>query len=152
MTYSEKLKDPRWQKKRLEILEAADWKCQFPPCESPKTETLHVHHRLYLRGRMPWEYAPWCYEVLCDHCHAMRQEQMEKAHSALARFDGLQTACECVFDSDEKTADRLVNIFCELATLEDGKTRDAALNLIESSLFGFGAAFSVGFWKGQGDA
>ena len=28
MTYTEKLKDPRWQKKRLEILERDNWECQ----------------------------------------------------------------------------------------------------------------------------
>lgn len=28
-TYAEKLKDPRWQKRRLEIFERDDWTCQF---------------------------------------------------------------------------------------------------------------------------
>jgi len=28
-TYGEKLKDPRWQKKRLGLLEKADWTCLF---------------------------------------------------------------------------------------------------------------------------
>ena len=26
-TYKQKLKDPRWQKKRLKVLERDDWKC-----------------------------------------------------------------------------------------------------------------------------
>ena len=29
MGYSEKLKDPRWQKKRLEILERDNFRCQY---------------------------------------------------------------------------------------------------------------------------
>lgn len=39
--YSEKLKNPRWQKKRLEIFERDGWKCRA--CQDEKS-TLHVHH------------------------------------------------------------------------------------------------------------
>ena len=39
--YSEKLRDPRWQKRRLEILERDAWQCQA--CLST-AKTLHVHH------------------------------------------------------------------------------------------------------------
>jgi len=28
-TYAEKLKDPRWQKKRLERLDLAEWECEI---------------------------------------------------------------------------------------------------------------------------
>lgn len=46
--YSQLLKDPRWQKKRLEILDRDDWKCTH--CEA-EHKTLHVHHRhKYVRG------------------------------------------------------------------------------------------------------
>ena len=38
-TYLEKLKDPRWQKKRLEILERDGWKCMA--C-GEKEKTLRV--------------------------------------------------------------------------------------------------------------
>ena len=41
MIYVEKLKDPRWQRKRLEILQRDDWKCYW--CKDDKT-TLNVHH------------------------------------------------------------------------------------------------------------
>ena len=47
MEYAEKLKDPRWQKKRLEILERDAWVCQ--KCFDTKS-TLHVHHRIYNGG------------------------------------------------------------------------------------------------------
>lgn len=53
MTYSEKLKDPRWQRKRLEILEAAKFKCE--DCGNSKN-TLTVHHCYYEFGReWTWE-------------------------------------------------------------------------------------------------
>lgn len=70
MTYSEKLKDPRWQRKRLEVLQAADFTCA--DCGS-RTETLHVHHCWYEKGLWPWEYPDVAYRVLCKDCHTKRQ-------------------------------------------------------------------------------
>lgn len=64
-TYSEKLKDPRWQKKRLEVFERAGWMCQL--CGS-ETSTLHVHHPKYARAKEPWEYENLI--SLCENCHS----------------------------------------------------------------------------------
>lgn len=66
MTYSEKLRDPRWQKKRLKILERDNWECQYC-CE--KTKTFHVHHLYYEHGREPWEYPDESLKTLCFECH-----------------------------------------------------------------------------------
>lgn len=65
-TYFEKLKDPRWQKKRLEALDNAEWQCELC-CDSE--ETLHVHHKTYFKGREPWEYDTDQLAVLCEVCH-----------------------------------------------------------------------------------
>lgn len=66
MTYKEKLKDPRWQKKRLEILERDNFTC----CQcGDKEETLHVHHKGYIKGNEPWEYDNNYLETLCETCH-----------------------------------------------------------------------------------
>jgi hypothetical protein len=115
MTYSEKLKDPRWQKKRLEILEASGWKCNGH-CQNEKPNpTLHVHHRIYLRGLNPWEYEPWAYHVLCDECHGVEQEIMQEAYRALARFPDLMCAVAALDRMDEKLASMisgdLLNLF-----------------------------------------
>lgn len=64
--YSEKLKDPRWQKKRLEILERDEWKCQ---CCKDDSTTLHVHHKWYENGRDPWDYPTDALVTLCETCH-----------------------------------------------------------------------------------
>lgn len=45
MKYSEQLKHPKWQKKRLEILKRDKWKCK--KCKDDTT-TLNVHHKEYL--------------------------------------------------------------------------------------------------------
>ena len=64
MTYQEKLKDPRWQKKRLEILEKHKWTCCI--C-GDKESTLHVHHLKY--NDDPWDVPDDYLIVLCDKCH-----------------------------------------------------------------------------------
>lgn len=94
MTYSEKLKDQRWQKKRLELLDAANWKCQRGNCHNPKDKpTLHVHHRVYLRNHDPWDYPDFAYTVLCDACHGVEQSHMERSHLAIATDRDLMLAC-----------------------------------------------------------
>lgn len=65
-TYAEKLRDPRWQKKRLQVLNHAKFRCQL--CGS-KDRTLHVHHSYYLRGKEPWEYPTGSMVSLCEKCH-----------------------------------------------------------------------------------
>jgi hypothetical protein len=70
-TYWEKLKDPRWQKKRLEALQAAEFTCQV--CYDSES-TLHVHHKQYFKGREPWEYEVQQLSVLCESCHSAQHE------------------------------------------------------------------------------
>ena len=66
MTYREKLKDPRWQRRRLEVMQAANWRCQH--CGRGSTE-LHAHHALYIKDREPWEYPDKLLVCLCGDCH-----------------------------------------------------------------------------------
>lgn len=83
-TYHEMLLDPRWQKKRLEILESHEWACDS--CSS-KERTLHVHHKVYWPGCAPWEYQNGWLAVLCDVCH---EEETERAleHKATLSAEG----------------------------------------------------------------
>lgn len=66
MKYQEKLKDVRWQKMRLKIMERDGWKCTM--CQNNK-ETLQVHHKMYVPGRAPWEYKDSNLTTLCASCH-----------------------------------------------------------------------------------
>jgi phage terminase large subunit GpA-like protein len=67
-SYSELLTDPRWQKKRLEILNRDDFTCQM--CGDKET-TLHVHHNWYEKEKKPWEYKNKDLITLCKHCHEL---------------------------------------------------------------------------------
>lgn len=64
--YNELLKDPRWQKRRLEIFERDNWTCQI--CGT-KDKMLHVHHIAYIKNRKPWDYPDNLLITLCEECH-----------------------------------------------------------------------------------
>lgn len=70
-SYAEKLKDPRWQRKRLEIMKRDNFTCQ--DCRS-ETKTLNVHHRLYIPGIEPWNYPDYLLITLCEECHKKEGE------------------------------------------------------------------------------
>ncbi len=63
-TYAEKLKDPRWQKKRLEVFSRDNWTCQL--C-SDKEDTLNVHHLKYSTN--PWDSDNSDLITYCEYCH-----------------------------------------------------------------------------------
>lgn len=66
MTYASKLKDPRWQKRRLEIPSRDNFTCRL--C-GDKTTELHVHHAYYERGYEPWDYPDDMLITFCEPCH-----------------------------------------------------------------------------------
>jgi len=71
MTYGEKLKSPKWQKKRLEILERDKFTCTN--CRS-KEKQLHVHHKVYIFNNEPWDYENEFYTTLCNDCHETEEQ------------------------------------------------------------------------------
>lgn len=70
-SYFEKLKDPRWQRKRLEKMQQQDFVCEG--CYDSQS-TLHVHHKIYFKGREPWEYDLDQLALLCESCHESEHE------------------------------------------------------------------------------
>jgi hypothetical protein len=78
--YYELLKHPKWQRKRLEILEAANFECGH--CGS-KEKTLHVHHKYYKKGLKPWEYPNTSLLCLCEECHTLYKNQKDKLNKLI---------------------------------------------------------------------
>ena len=86
-SYEELLKDPRWQKTRLEVFQRADWQCQ--QC-SDKTTELHVHHTFY-DGREPWEYPENSLKCLCKNCH--NSEHSKKDENETIEKEEVKALC-----------------------------------------------------------
>jgi 5-methylcytosine-specific restriction endonuclease McrA len=76
--YAAKLKDPRWQARRAEVLVRDDFMCQG--CQETGL-VLEVHHTYYTPGKQPWEYDLDALITLCRDCHAMETNQ----HHCLTR-------------------------------------------------------------------
>jgi hypothetical protein len=70
VSYRKLLRDPRWQKKRLKILERDDWTCQR--CGSTDRE-LQVHHLVYAGA--PWDVPDDALVTLCVRCHTALKPQ-----------------------------------------------------------------------------
>jgi hypothetical protein len=75
MTYAEKLKDPRWQKKRLEIMQRDEFMCRV--CQDDES-TLNVHHYYYKSGIEPWEYDNNDLITLCESCHNAEKDERKE--------------------------------------------------------------------------
>jgi hypothetical protein len=58
-------KHPKWQKKRLKILERDEWSCVA--CGDADS-TLHVHHAYYEGD--PWDVEDKFLQTLCEKCHS----------------------------------------------------------------------------------
>lgn len=85
--YIELLKDPRWQKRRLEIFSRDGFACTECKCE---TRELHAHHRYYLRGRKPWEYDDDALTTLCERCHGFVTEASDLLKVVLGKLSPSQ--------------------------------------------------------------
>ena len=81
MSYSDLLKDPRWQRKRLEVLGREAFTCE--ECGDMET-TLHVHHMYYRKGWKPWDYPTDSLRCLCERCHTAMAEAQEHLQEATA--------------------------------------------------------------------
>lgn len=116
-SYSDKLKDPRWQKKRLEILERDGWSCLF--CGDDEA-TLHVHH--ISRHGEPWETPNTHLITLCSECHLQEEKDLNDVKQSI--FGELQ---KCGFVSD--MLNRIPSIF--IGTDRGWKGYEPAIDILK---------------------
>lgn len=87
ITYAKKLKDPRWQKKRLEIFQRDQFRCM--ECFSDE-KSLQVHHIAY-KGKEPWDTPNDFLVTYCYDCHQKEEDKLKAAGETfvnLMRGDG----------------------------------------------------------------
>ena len=63
MNYQEQIKSPKWQRRRLEILNRDNFTCQICGCQE---KTLNVHHLMYDKNKEIWDYDDWQLITLCE--------------------------------------------------------------------------------------
>jgi len=95
--FFDQYKDPRWQKKRLEIMERDEFMCQV--CGDDRVQ-LNVHHRIYFKDTKIWEYSDEFLVTLCESCHERSHEARAQINLLLARIDEsfLSDYC-CIIDT-----------------------------------------------------
>lgn len=82
-SYAEQLRHPKWQRKRLEVLQRADFRCE----RCGDTESmLSVHHSYYEPGRPPWAYPDSSLHCLCERCHEYAGAMMRTMQRQLGRL------------------------------------------------------------------
>lgn len=64
--YARKLADPKWQRKRLEVLQRDDFKCTMCGCDFRE---LHVHHLKYTGE--PHDAPNEDLQTMCSECHVL---------------------------------------------------------------------------------
>lgn len=84
MTYSEQLKSPKWQKKRLETLDYYGFRCKTCGNED---EQLDIHHGAYFSGHKIWDYHVWELHVLCHICHKELSSDIYTFNKTLALME-----------------------------------------------------------------
>ena len=68
--YMAKLRDPRWQKHKNEVLERDCYTCTWCRAGLNDGRNLQVHHGFYSREfESPWEYPKASLFTLCEKCH-----------------------------------------------------------------------------------
>lgn len=111
MLYKDKLKKPKWQKKRLEILDRDNFTCTS--CKSSENE-LQVHHLDYLPGIDPWEYPNDMLITLCIYCHnkETKRELLESNLATTLKMKGFLStdlvALSCLIDTNKKFTNSLL--------------------------------------------
>ena|ERR1700749_4848992 len=77
MAYAKKLASPKWQQRRLEIMNRDNWTCRH--CGDTTTQ-LEVHHIDYWENKQPWDYHENMLITVCRKCHSgeNRREKYEQ--------------------------------------------------------------------------
>lgn len=98
-TYKDKLRDPRWQRKRLDVMQRDGWTCCR--CRADN-KTLNVNHLVY--DGDPWDAPANALETLCEDCHAERSA-MERHIRRLPTFLSIHVMRSALRDAGDTTFD-----------------------------------------------
>lgn len=134
--YIEKLKDPRWQKKRLEILNRDDWRCRV--CGDPD-KPLHVHHIFYVPKREPWDINNGFLITVCENCHKNICECGPCEECPDYSFDKNQPQrCEGPGDTAEELRECIGELLDQVWKINNESTFSACIGITERKIKNIG--------------
>jgi hypothetical protein len=81
-SFADRFKDPRWLRRRDEIIAAADYQCQ----DCGAADTLEVHICYFEKGCEPWEYPDEAYRCICAEDRAIRRPLEKELRKIFASF------------------------------------------------------------------
>lgn len=74
LTYSEQLRTSAWLRKKYEIMARDNFVCSS--CLKDNFESqLEVHHIMYKKNKMAWEYPDYFLVTLCRECHQKEHDE-----------------------------------------------------------------------------
>ena len=129
MSYQEQLRHPKWQKKRLEILERDMWTCKT--CGDTEA-TLTVHHKSYRKddGKFVdvWDYNNNDLVTMCINCHS--EEEIALKSLQKTSFIQLRDSCQ-----DSEAIDTLLIILSDIKNI-NGRITVLDILSIKNGLIG----------------
>jgi 5-methylcytosine-specific restriction endonuclease McrA len=111
--YHEKLKDVRWQRRRLEVLNTTDFHCKSCGKGEDDDVTLHVHHPYYEKGAEPWDNIDLI--PVCEHCHKKYEDANRMLGEAMSKIPA---------DAAVNVAGSVLCAILELADVTTPRTAD----------------------------
>jgi hypothetical protein len=129
LTYSDKLKDPRWQKKRLEVFQRDGFKCT--KCGEDEL-TLHVHHLKY--NKQSWDAPLEDLATLCESCHSIIESFKKTKLEVLkiTMFDDNANSRKIAFIKTNDNGFFIANIIAGKVVFDYAVHVDDILNFLKS--------------------
>ena len=86
-SYNSKLRDARWQRKRLEVMNRDKWTCRCCGVYGDGV-VFNVHHAYYESGKNPWEYPSDSLVTWCSDCHSIMHDYLQILNKSVCNMTG----------------------------------------------------------------
>ena len=107
LSYKEQLQHPKWQQKRLDILNRDNFTCRH--C-GEKEKQLHVHHFFYIKDYHVWDYPEYALITLCKNCHESEEQDKYILHNAIQFYSDV-----CLLVGGD--INDIINIYLDVFTM-----------------------------------
>ena len=125
--YAEYLAHPSWASKREELFRTLGKRCSRFGCGA--STNLHIHHKTYTLGKLPWEYPAENFEVLCEkhhsEAHAIPYVQRKCRGCGKVISQGFEFCIPCQNDAHKKQERELERVVRERDRFKAESIRDS---------------------------